>query len=404
MDKVMGRAQYVGPVVRMLGVIAARSGFTIELPDELKTGGHLRKSKHLPLLLSAVNSLPDARQAIVKDEFFWVNRMSVTPEIASTMYEFVKANNVEVDDSVKAAPFQDQVTWAYVNMTPESWENLKNFTNILRTPNSDWTTMVLHGPVETLKLDSSDEALSRIRAEICKAIYAADGRGHDGYCSHYFDDETKCHFYRILLTDHLLPKTIYVKKHKFRKRNFRDTFEVAIEFNTETGEVSVSSDSTVFFNRLVARSWFVGAVGPEQAKELLITKPDIEPYVLDYLLFNSGNIPVPANSPFTSIRAVSATANRRNTAGQSITIRSRTDTDDIHEILLNSISGNHRRVEDFQIVNLQLVFTYVAENGKTRTFKCTLKKHSSNYRDAPREIREAIHTILIQTGLLDVAA
>ena len=89
---------------------------------------------------------------------------------------------------------------------------------------------------------------------------------------------------------------------------------------------------------------------------------------------------------------------------QSITIRSRTDTDDIHEILLNSISGNYRRVEDFQIVNLQLVFTYVAANGKTRTFKCTLKKHSSNYRDAPREIREAIHTILIQTGLLDVAA
>lgn len=399
-DTVIRRADCTAPIKKMIECIASRHGFDINLEKMLGVS----KRKRAEPFMDALDTIDPNHKSLIMMELYWLNRIGATPEIAAIMYGFVSSNGHDIPDEVKRAIFQDQVAWSYPKMRQDQWEKLITITNIRRHSANDWTQLVLNGVNGTLTIDTSVEGLAKIREEICKTLFNAVGRAEDGCCNHYYDDKENCDYFRLDLLDYPHLKPILVKKHKVRRRHFRDMLEVDVQYNRCTNILSICSECDNATDNLIARAWLVGVLGQEEAERIFLDRPAISTFNLGFIKHSSAHLAIPENSILTNAQVVLANACKRGGVKKNILMKSDDMADDIHTLLMNTWRVNNLCADDFDITRLEILFAYPKPNGTIGTVRCRFSDKKSNYLEAPEEVRDAIEELLIERKILNAAA
>ena len=399
-DTVIRRAECTAPIKKMIECIASRHGFKINLERMLGVS----KRKRAEPFMDALETIDPNHKSLIMMELYWLNRIGATPEISGIMYGFVTSNGYEIPDVVRRAIFQDQVAWAYPLMSASQWEKLITITNIRRHSANDWTQLVLNGLNGALTFDTSDEGLAKIREEVCKTLFNAVGRAEDGCCSHYYDEKENCDYFRLDLLGYPHLKAILVKKHKVRRRHFRDMDEVDIQYNRNTNILSICSESDYATDNLIAQAWLIGVLGEEEAKKVFLDRPISNTFNLDFIKHNSAHLAVPENSILTSAQVVLANACKRGGVKKNILMKSDDIADDIHTMLTRTWSINNLCADDFYVTRIEILFSYPQADGKIGSVRCRFSDRKSNYLEAPEEVRGAIEELLIERKILNAAA
>lgn len=399
-DTVIRRAEFTAPIKKMIECIATRHGFEINLEKMLGVS----KRKRAEPFNTALETINPAHRSTIMRELYWLNRIGATEEVAAPMYAFVTQNGYELYDEVKHTPFQDQVAWSFCKMSQEQWEQLITITNICRHTASDWTQLVLNGQEGELLIDTSDEGLAKIREKVCNTLYNLIGRAEDGFCSHYYDEKEKCDYFRLEILGYSELKAILVKKHKVRRRHFRDMDEVDIQYNRNTNVLSICSDFGSRIDAIIAHAWLIGVLGQEEADKIFLDRPTSNTFNLDFIKYNSAHLAIPENSILASAQVVLANVSKRGGITKNILMKSDDITDDIHTMLTNTWRINNLCADDFYVTRIEILFTYPQSNGKIGTVRCRFSDKKSNYLEAPEDVRSAIEELLIERKILNAAA
>lgn len=399
-DTVIGRGEFTLPVKEMLENIARRRNFAIDLSEVVGNS----KRQRVPPIMAAINRLEKKHKARVMRELFWLNSIGATEEVAATMFGYLRDNSVEIPACVRDTTFQDQVAWAYPRLETEQWERLITLTNFQRISSNDWTQLLLTCETGTVEVDSSADGLTKIRESVCSTLNNLAGFADDGDCSHYYDETDGCDYFRLDLLYYPELKTILVKQHKFRRRSFQDTVEVDVQYNRRTNMISVCSDLGVAMDRAIAHAWLVGVIGEERARDVNLIKPETETFNLDFIKYTSANLPVPAGSIILHARVVSANTRKYGRSRKGVLWQTDEDSDDLHVLLANSWRANHLVPEDFEVTRIEIAFDYVLSDGTHNRMRCRFSKQKSNYLDAPDELKVAIHALLVERNIINVAA
>ncbi len=399
-DTVIRRADYSLPLVEMLRCIAARHAFTINLPDVPQ--GLSRQKRAVPII-DAIADLDPRHKGIVSRELFRLNRIGATPEVRPVMFGFVRASGTEVPDCVKKTTCQDAAAWCFSKMSQQQWEQLVTYTNVRRISASDWTQLLVTGTEHPIVIDTSDEGLAKIRDAVCQSLFTLSGIAEDGSCSHYYDEAESCDYFRLDLLNYPEPKTIKVKVHRFRRRNYQDTFEVDVVYDRRTGMLSVCSGDAAR-DKAIAHAWIVGVLGAEEAENIDLLKPEQETFNLEFIKHRSANLPVPAGSMLRFAKVVSANTQRRGRGRKGVNWTSDEADDDIHSILERSWRANEMSPDDFVVTRVEILFRFVRQDGTQGETTCRFSKQRSNYLEAPDDLKTAIRDLLIEQRILNAAA
>ena len=394
------RATSTKALCDMLRAVAARHGFTIRIPEL----GNARPDKRLGPIMAGIDELDGSQRNRVMRELFWLNRIGATPEVSTSMYQFVKENGTDVPPMVMNAPFQDAVAWCYPKMAQDKWEQLITVTNFHRIGSGDWTQFVLGGLDGDLEIDASEPGRTRIRESVCSSLNRLCGLAEDGDCIHYREPGDDCDYLRLDILGYAENKAILVKRHTFRRRSYKDTVEVDVQYSRRAGTLSVCSGLGMAIDRSIAQAVLVGVLGEERAHGVTLQRPNGDTYDLGFIKRRSGNLAVPEHSILTGARVFSANTRKFGRNQKTNSLSSSDESEDMHDLLMNSWNSLHWAPEDFDVTQLKIAFSYLQPDGTTGTLKCRFSKLQSNYLDAPDDLRSAIQDLLIREGILNVAA
>jgi len=387
---------HIGPLHDMFDAIAARNGFVF-------THGNWADRKRMKVqpLIDSINALPKTHKDQIVTELYWLNTIAFTPKVSGAIKTALEAANVTVPEEIQKATLGDVAAWAYARIPQSAWQQICTLARIANIGKKSWTTFVLDGVDDSRPIDTTDVMQAKIKDKVCEFIFNTEGRAESGYCSHYRDESTGEECFRVDMTDFPLLKTIWVKKDLFRKRRFKDVFEVVFTYNPVTHEINIHSDGDSNFDRNLAREWVKAVFG--DFEDIEVTLPATDTYKLDFIKYRSGNLPIPEGSHIDSARVVIARAQGRDDSGEGNSW-SVGRTGDIHDKLVRAWTANGLTPEDLIIRRIEIDFYYTDPCGTSQRYRYRFTRTNSNYLDAPTGLKADIRTLLIAEGILNVAA
>lgn len=168
--------------------------------------------------------------------------------------------------------------------------------------------------------------------------------------------------------------------------------------------LSICSDYDSATDKVIARAWLVGVLGSDEANRIMLEMPQRDTFTLDFIKYRSADIPVPAGSVIESAKVVLANTKKRGRGNKNFLLKSDDEMDDLHVMLINSWTANHLCADDFDVTRMEIIFTYTDADGAAGSMRCKFSRQKSNYLEAPDTLKSAIHQLLVERRIINVAA
>lgn len=327
-------------------------------------------------IFKAMISLPESERRRLEITLQDVYRIASSDEGIKVLVR----ENQTADFAKQLAEFDsryDKALWTCLNY-PETWEDAVRFYTADCLSKRYW---VRRPGVAELEVDTSDAGLEKLRASLSAFFVEHQARGH--HCLvEYLQRSDGVDYFFAYLSNYAETYQSWDGQNQLTRRAERRTFEVVFAYDRQSGMIDtyVQGGKAV---RIPIQEIFSTMILRTSLSE---ESPDGCAYDIEPLKSRDFQFPTDPNDGIMDVTIKAMQLEAKTNRGELITVKSKGDTDCIHDLLENDL--NQQEIPLSQLRVHRATFSLkLAGRGRTRTLSFDLTSNACNLKNKPEDLR-----------------
>ena len=327
-------------------------------------------------IFEAMRDLPEAKRRELEVVLQDVHRVASSDEGIRVLVRENQADGfVEKLEAFDSR--YDKAVWTCLNY-PDMWKDAVRFFVTDNLSKRYWVRRLGTGGLE---VDTLNERLEELRASLSAFFIEQQGRGHHCLVEHLRRSDGVDYFFAYL-SNYAGTYQSWDGQNQLTRRSERRTFEVVFAYDRVTGALDTYVQGGKAIREPVQEFFSNSILGTSLPEE----SPDGCVYDIEPLKFRDFQFPTDPDDGVMNVTIKSMQLEVKMHRGEVITVKSKNDTDSIHDLLENDLNQQEIPLSQLR-VHRATVSLKLAGRGRTRTLTFDLTSNACNLKNKPEELR-----------------